>query len=90
MKIALEIVKRGNLHLIVSDAHNNKNRNFCLKKTYDFLESYESIDFVNRLKDNSVNLLRGNQLNPFNNDAEREKSKSRDRGFMSKIKRIFK
>ena len=56
---AIELLKNGLCHLIGSDAHNNKKRNFCLAEAYSYLEKNMSNDLVNQLKNNSMNLLNG-------------------------------
>ena len=80
-------MQKGHVHLIGSDAHNNKNRNFCLKKTYDLLEEMHSVHFVDGLKKNSANLLKGHQLHPMIDFIE---EKSKNNSFIDKFKRIFK
>ncbi len=60
------IIKNSLCHLIGSDAHNNKKRNFCLKETYEYLENFFSLDFVNGLKKNSINIFNGMEINNIN------------------------
>ena len=87
--ITMEMVDKGYVHLIGSDAHNNKNRNFCLKKTYDILENRQSIDYVNVLKSNSIRLLKGENLNTVKNYSEKIRSPKKIT-FTTRIKNIFK
>ena len=58
-KTAIQLLENGLCHLIGSDAHNDKNRNFLLKKT--LLESEKIIgkDSVSIIKNNSKNILIG-------------------------------
>ena len=88
-KFTMKIVEKGCLHLIGSDAHNNKGRNFCLKKTYDFLDKEGFGDLVVMLKENTVDLLGGNELKRLINDNKRDQKKIRSNGFMNKIKNFF-
>ena len=60
-KIALEMVRNGFIHLIGSDAHNNKNRNFCIKEAYEQLDKYDK-KVVEKLKNNTVNILKGRKI----------------------------
>ena len=46
-------------HLIGSDAHDNRKRNFCLGKTYDVLEKDISKNFVDMLNDNTHRIIMG-------------------------------
>ena len=55
-EVALKIINKGYIHLIGSDAHNNKKRNFCIKSAYDFLE--DNID-ISIIKDNAKKILIG-------------------------------
>ena len=61
-KITIQMINNGFIHLIGSDAHNNKKRNFCLAEAYSYLEKNMSNDLVNQLKNNSMNLLNGNKI----------------------------
>ena len=60
--IAKELIARGCIHLIGSDAHNNKIRNFCLEPAYDKIESLFGLKVVKILKRNSSLLLEGKSL----------------------------
>ena len=61
-KISLELINRGCIQLIGSDAHNNKIRNFCLKPAYKEIESKFGLNVVKKLKNNSSLLLEGKSL----------------------------
>lgn len=67
-KCALEIVKRGQFHLIGSDAHNYK-RNFCIQALLNL-----KIDVINKNKNNIFIrnprvILKGNSLNNLQLDS---------------------
>ena len=49
------MVKNGYVHLLGSDAHNNKKRNFCLGHAYTMLRDNISEDSLEILKLNSEN-----------------------------------
>ena len=51
------------MHIIGSDAHNNKKRNFCLEETYNLLLTKYNISFVEKLKFNTSILINGGRLN---------------------------
>ena len=61
-KITNEIINKGYFHLIGSDAHNNKKRNFCIKDAYDYLENVYSIKLVDNLKNNASNILNSGDI----------------------------
>ena len=61
-KITHEIINKGYFHLIGSDAHNNKKRNFCIKDAYDYLEKILPIKSVNNLKINANNVLNSGEI----------------------------
>jgi len=85
-RLAIKMVKNGDVHLIGSDAHDNKGRNFCLKKTYDFIEKNISTDLVNIFKSNSIKLLKGKELDCTKGIISKV---SRDDSFINRIKRKF-
>ncbi len=87
-KIAIEMIKRGYVHLIGSDAHDNKGRNFCLKKTYDFLEETWNSSLVDALKKNSVKLLNGDKLEKIENSKKNDKGK--EENFINRLINFFK
>ena len=61
-ELSFNIIEKYGFHLIGSDAHNNKNRNFCLKDAYNLLEIKYKKEFVDQLKNNAELLLLGEQL----------------------------
>ena len=63
-KTSLEMIDSGYIHLIGSDAHNNKNRNFCLKDTYSFLSKNYSKNIFIFLKNNVDKILLGKKIVP--------------------------
>ena len=65
-KITHEIISNGHFHLIGSDAHNNKKRNFCIKDAYDYLENKFTIKLVENLKINANNILIGGTMISIN------------------------
>ena len=71
--ISLHMLDKGYVHLIGSDSHNNKKRNFCLFETYKLLEKLKSEKFVEILKNNSRNILNGDEVISVN---ETEKNNS--------------
>ena len=66
-KITIEMIKNGLIHLVGSDAHNNKKRNFCLLDAYHEVANIMSVDFVDLLKQNSSNLLEGSEIERISN-----------------------
>tara|TARA_B100000965_G_scaffold59287_1_gene45343 strand:- start:1106 stop:1888 length:783 start_codon:yes stop_codon:yes gene_type:complete len=63
-KISLEMIDSGYVHIIGSDAHNNKNRNFCLKDTYSFLNKNYSKNLEGFLKKNVERIILGEKIMP--------------------------
>jgi len=61
-KISLELINRGCIQLIGSDAHNNRIRNFCLKPAYEQIKNTFGSEVVDKLKNNSSLLLDGKHL----------------------------
>ena len=55
-QIAMKIFKKGFCDLIGSDAHNNRNRNFCISEVYDLLKKIDK-NSVKQLIHNSECLL---------------------------------
>jgi protein-tyrosine phosphatase len=60
--ISIEIINNSLIHLIGSDAHNNKKRNFCLKEAYDFLGYKYDSKIIVTLKRNAESLLEGKEM----------------------------
>tara|TARA_S200000501_G_C20863614_1_gene760975 strand:- start:1137 stop:1940 length:804 start_codon:yes stop_codon:yes gene_type:complete len=84
-KTVFKMIDMNCIHLIGSDCHNNRNRNFCLDKAYDIISSDYSIEVVDKLKNNSKKLLNGENLNNilFTN-------KNNDKFFLNKLFKLFK
>ena len=61
-QISRELIQRGYIKLIGSDAHNNKIRNFCLKDAYDEIERLYNPEIVQKMKYNCRLLLEGKDL----------------------------
>lgn len=70
-KVASEVIIKNNwFQLIGSDAHDNKNRNFCMKDSLAYIESIVDFD-LNHLKiDNPKKIIQGESL-PFEVNYER-------------------
>lgn len=64
-KTAFKLLKNEYCHLIGSDAHDNQNRNFCLKESLDKIERKFGSDFVEIINQNSTKLLNGEDLIPI-------------------------
>ena len=60
--VTLDMINNGYVHLIGSDAHNNKKRNFCLFDAYEFLKKEFSCELIKALIENSENLLEGKKI----------------------------
>jgi len=86
-EFTLAMINKGYIHLIGSDAHNQKKRNFCLSDAYDFLDSNFGKEFVNILKENSYRLLKGDKI--LNIDCKIFKNKKNKLSFLDKIKNKF-
>ena len=61
-EVACNIMKNNCMHIIGSDAHNNNNRNFCLKEAYELIEKSTSVDRVEKLKLNAYKIFRGENI----------------------------
>ena len=57
----MKIIKENFIHLIGSDAHNNR-RNFLLKQAYEVIENDFSIENVEILKKNAENIIAGKNI----------------------------
>ena len=68
--VALKMIKNGFIHLIGSDAHNNKNRNFCIKEAYEQLGKYDK-KVVKKLKNNTLNILKGRKIEKIDIENKR-------------------
>ena len=85
-KIVELIVEKSYFHLIGSDAHNNKKRNFCLEPAYNLLKKKYGVRIIDTLKKNAELLLIGEKLEELNikqSDSMLSKIKSK---FLNKLK----
>ena len=85
-KIAESIVEKNYFHLIGSDAHNNKKRNFCLEPAYKLLKKKYGVKIIDTLKKNAELLLIGEKLEELNikqSDSMLSKIKSK---FLNRLK----
>ena len=79
---AFSMLKKGYCDIIGSDAHNNRNRNFCIKESYDLLS---------KLDDNIVYKLDYNIGCIVNGERNLKSVKLEKMGFFEKLKKkIFK
>tara|TARA_B100000609_G_C17206063_1_gene431010 strand:+ start:942 stop:1721 length:780 start_codon:yes stop_codon:yes gene_type:complete len=74
------IMDEGDFHLIGSDAHNNKNRNFAIKECMDYIKEKSEKNFA-ILNNNHENLLNGKELINCN-------KLKRKNNFFEKIKKL--
>ena len=61
-KNTLKMISEGYVHLIGSDAHNDKKRNFCIAPAYKSIEKNTSNIYVSNLKENAERILMGKDL----------------------------
>ena len=59
-QIATKILESNYVHLIGSDAHNSKKRNFCISDAYKYLNNKYVSNGVSQLKKNAESILKGN------------------------------
>ena len=78
------MINSGFVHLIGSDAHNNKKRNFSLKEAYEKLKLLKYNELVVILEENSKKLLKGQEL-----QTVVFKSNIKNDGFVKKIIKTF-
>ena len=57
--LCFKIMENYGFHLMGSDAHNTKKRNFCLKEGYDFIDNKYGKKYVPSLKNNAELILEG-------------------------------
>ena len=76
-QIAMKIFRKGFCDLIGSDAHNNRNRNFCLSETYNLLKKTDK-DSVLKLIYNSECLL--------SSDSSMQNTKPNKKNFFKYLK----
>ena len=85
-KITSEIIiKNGWSHILGSDAHDNHNRNFCLKEGLDKVHNWIGNDAFKMVNDNPKSIINGNIID-FDFDYDTNVSKSK---FYSPIKKIL-
>ena len=65
-----KIIQKNLCHLIGSDAHNNKKRNFCLSETLIFLETMLDKDSINIIIENAYNILHGLDCKKYSNSVK--------------------
>mgnify|MGYP006229712145 CR=1 FL=1 len=82
-----KMIENGYIHIIGSDAHNNKKRNFCIKEVYDFLSDKYSLDSVNHLKKNVINILKGKRVD---NILFKKKKENKGKIVYNLIKKVSK
>jgi protein-tyrosine phosphatase len=80
---AIKLLKNGLCHLIGSDSHNNKNRNFLLKPAFLELEKIIDSASISIIRNNSNKILNGETLLSY---SKQNKKKS----VFSKISSFFK
>ena len=73
-EISYRIINDYGIHIIGSDAHNNKKRNFCLLDAYNCLEKIYTVNLVNQLKENAESLLLGKKIEII--QAQKNKQKN--------------
>lgn len=61
-KSANEIIKNRLFHLVGSDAHNDGNRNFCLKKALEHITELTDKSFTDTLNQNAFKVLKGESI----------------------------
>lgn len=61
-KTSIEILKSQWCQLIGSDAHNDKNRDFCLKRSLDFITNLVDYDVNHLVEDNPRKILDGERI----------------------------
>ena len=84
-KVALKIIDSGLYHLIGSDAHNSKKRNFWLREAYAkiTLLKYNHLEVI--FKENSRKLLNGENLKSINSQTKME-----NKSYIQTIINLFK
>ena len=82
-ELPIEILKNNWCQLLGSDAHNDKNRNFCLRDAIVLINSFVDYDTKSLVNDNPRKILNGDLLT-F--DIEYD-SPSESLSFLSRLKR---
>ena len=60
--VAVSMLEKNFVHIIGSDAHDVKKRNFNLKEAYDFIEQRYNVEYVAYLKKNSKRVIKGKNI----------------------------
>ena len=71
---AHKLLKNNLCHIIGSDAHNDKKRNFCLKDALSITEQLIGKETVSIIKQNSENILAGSKCLSYSISATPTKS----------------
>ena len=59
---AIDIIMRNMCHVLGSDAHNSKNRNFCLPRAIEVIEKQLELDCKFLVIDNPLNIINGDKI----------------------------
>ena len=79
-KTSERIIKNGWCHILGSDSHNNRGRNFCLKEAVELVRSWigDEVDFL--VNNNPVAVIKGNMI-----DIDFEYEPEKNSNFFSRI-----
>ena len=80
-KTAIDIVKHRMCHLIGSDAHNDRGRNFCLKSGIKAVTEISNSNYADQLINNAYKVINGKKIKLNYREYKIEKL-----GFLEKIK----
>ena len=69
---AINLLENNLCHLVGSDAHNDKNRNFLLKETHSKIVEFLSENVSNTLKLNSQRVLNGQDCLTYNHNKQKK------------------
>ena len=69
-KTAIDLLENGYCHLIGSDAHNDKNRNFLLKDTLIMVQNIIGKDSTSVIINNSKKILNGDTCNVYSKQPQ--------------------
>ncbi|MDB4859783.1 hypothetical protein OAH62_02795 [Candidatus Marinimicrobia bacterium] len=86
--LSIKMIENGYVHLLGSDAHNSRKRNFCLIDAYSIIESILGIDKLNIMKKNSKNIVYGGDI--ISLDKLKNNKFSKYFYILKKIKNILK
>ena len=78
-KSAIKLLENGLCHLVGSDAHNDKRRNFLMKPALQKIGELINQDVVEIIRDNSIRILNGNDCLSYS-------VKNIEKSFFNKIK----